>query len=291
MLVLGDLVGYGAEPNAVIDRSGSLRSAGRDPRQPRQSRLRDRRWQQLQPRGARGRRVDGRSTDPGEPRVSPGAARRPVSASTTLTEICHGSPFDEDHYIFDTDDAARALDATRQAAVPLRSHPSASRVLPGSAGRRWLCAGRESNVDLRSGRREVSDQPRFGGTAARRRPARRFHGMDTERRAASLLRVPYPVDLAQRRILSAGLPPAWPTASPSGANPGLRGWRSWTRLFVTQRSFLAPLQLRRKRVPRGTRTEDPADHDPTSSTAGMKMKCADVMLEKFTAGLRRRPAG
>ena len=27
-------------------------------------------------------------------------------------EICHGAPFDEDHYIFDADDAQRAMDAS-----------------------------------------------------------------------------------------------------------------------------------------------------------------------------------
>ena len=40
-----------------------------------------------------------------------------------LVEICHGSPFDEDAYIFDETDALRALKATVAAALPLRPHP------------------------------------------------------------------------------------------------------------------------------------------------------------------------
>ena len=34
----------------------------------------------------------------------------PALVNDTL-EICHGSPFDEDHYVFDQDDAARSIDA------------------------------------------------------------------------------------------------------------------------------------------------------------------------------------
>ena len=41
-----------------------------------------------------------------------GAAARARSSSTTSIEICHGSPFDEDAYIFDELDAVRALKAS-----------------------------------------------------------------------------------------------------------------------------------------------------------------------------------
>ena len=47
---------------------------------------------------------------PGEPDVPRAAAGRARSRSTTRVEICHGAPFDEDHYVFDVADAGRALD-------------------------------------------------------------------------------------------------------------------------------------------------------------------------------------
>ena len=40
MLVLGDLVGYGAAPNEVVDRIRELNPIADHPRQPRQGRLR-----------------------------------------------------------------------------------------------------------------------------------------------------------------------------------------------------------------------------------------------------------
>ena len=43
VVILGDFVGYGADPNAVLDRLRRIRKPqGRDPRQPRQGRLRAR---------------------------------------------------------------------------------------------------------------------------------------------------------------------------------------------------------------------------------------------------------
>ena len=42
-----------------------------------------------------------------------------------LTEICHGTPFDEDHYIFDGNDAQHGAAGGAAAALPLRPHPPA----------------------------------------------------------------------------------------------------------------------------------------------------------------------
>ena len=64
LLVLGDLVGYGGEPNGVIDRIREL-EAGRDhPRQPRQGGLGIDDGQQLQPDGAIRGDVDLRHATP-----------------------------------------------------------------------------------------------------------------------------------------------------------------------------------------------------------------------------------
>ena len=109
-LVLGDLVGYGPDPNAVVDR------------------LRD-----LTPvaivRGNHDKVACGLERAEGFNTVAKNAARwtfEVLSAEhrawlaalpcgpqnvNELVEICHGSPFDEDAYLFDELDAARALKA------------------------------------------------------------------------------------------------------------------------------------------------------------------------------------
>jgi predicted phosphodiesterase len=109
-LVLGDLVGYGAEPNAVIERTLAL-----DPL--------------MVIRGNHDKAASGVEDGSSFNYVARLSAQWTFQALTpeyreylrTLpqgpatvddtVEICHGAPFDEDHYIFDSDDASRALDA------------------------------------------------------------------------------------------------------------------------------------------------------------------------------------
>ena len=108
--MLGDLVGYGAEPNAVIERVRAL-----DPL--------------VVIRGNHDKAACGIDDGSSFNYVAELAAQwtcEALSSSTASTcgpcrrgrstiddaiEICHGAPFDEDHYIFDSDDASRALDA------------------------------------------------------------------------------------------------------------------------------------------------------------------------------------
>ena len=110
VLVLGDLVGYGADPQAVIDRTLALEPVAMI-------------------RGNHDKVCAGLES----PMLFNDAAR--VSAEWTASvlgehhlnvlrelpkgprlvtdaiEICHGTPFDEDHYVFDDHDASRAADA------------------------------------------------------------------------------------------------------------------------------------------------------------------------------------
>lgn len=110
VLVLGDLVGYGAEPNAVIERVIALDPLAviRGNHDKAACRLADASdfnhvartaalWtaQTLTPENRMYLE-----------RLPPG----PRTIDDSL-EICHGSPFDEDHYVFDPHDASRALDA------------------------------------------------------------------------------------------------------------------------------------------------------------------------------------
>ena len=130
-LVLGDLVGYGADPNAV-DRSHHG-AAGGDAH-PRQSR---------QGRDAASTRVDSfnhlaRQAIEWTARVAhPGATTRWLAAlpqgrarSTSYVEICHGSPCDEDVYIFDDLDVRARRCRSRRPPLCLFGHTHVPERLP-----------------------------------------------------------------------------------------------------------------------------------------------------------------
>ena len=206
LLLLGDLVGYGAEPNAVIDRLRDLAVAAAI-------------------RGNHDRAACG--LDDGEDfneaaRTSAAFTARVLTARnreylrtlpagpltvSDLTEICHGTPFDEDAYVFDEMDAVYAL---RAASRPLclfgHTHaPFGARlrgedldfldVAPGEA--LTVTAAARLLVNVGS-----VGQPRDGD------PRASYGVLDEEARTISCYRVEYPVERAQARIREAGLPEA-----------------------------------------------------------------------------------
>ncbi len=76
VLVLGDLVGYGADPNAVIDRVRGLEPTLRDQRQPRQGRRGPGRRRELQFGGAKRGAVDYEALTPANREYLDEVARR-----------------------------------------------------------------------------------------------------------------------------------------------------------------------------------------------------------------------
>ena len=92
-----------------------------------------------------------------------------------LIEICHGTPFDEDAYVFDDLDALRAMHAARR---PLclfgHTHVQVGHYL--SRDQFGLATADEQRpLTIPLGRSEpLSGQSGIGGTAARRRSARRL---------------------------------------------------------------------------------------------------------------------
>ena len=163
-LILGDLVGYGADPNAVIERVRSLQPFA-------------------MVRGNHDKVACGLEPADGFNSVAKNAVRWTLEALTPehrtwlaqlpqgpnevndLVQICHGSPFDEDAYLFDELDAARAL---RASARPLclfgHTHcPAAVRALE----RRSRQRGAVSRGAGASGRRlEAPGEPGRRGSAA-----------------------------------------------------------------------------------------------------------------------------
>jgi diadenosine tetraphosphatase ApaH/serine/threonine PP2A family protein phosphatase len=122
-------------------------------------------------------------------------------------EICHGAPFDEDHYIFDADDAQRALDSSeRQLCLFGHTHLP---VIFQNDGRNFegVVPEGESHlaVTLRDGVRYAVNpgsvgQPRDGDARAA------FAIYTPDSLTLELRRVDYAIDAAQRRIIVAGLP-------------------------------------------------------------------------------------
>ncbi len=208
VVVLGDLVGYGAEPNEVIDRILAL-----DP--------------MMVIRGNHDKAACGiddgssfnaiaRTAAQWTMATLTGANREylralpagPATIDETL-EICHGAPFDEDHYIFDSEDGTRALDAATRP-LCLFGHTHLPVVFERDAARYdGFAPGNEADTDIRmdpgvSYLINVGSvgQPRDGD------PRAAFGVYDAEHGLLRLRRVPYPVAQAQRRILDAGLPPS-----------------------------------------------------------------------------------
>ena len=205
LLVLGDLVGYGAEPNGVVDRIRALEPLAviRGNHDKAGSGLEDGSSFNNIARLAAQWTFEALSDDNREYlRALPAG---PVTIDDGV-EICHGAPFDEDQYIFDAEDALRALDAaTRPLCLFGHTHlPVVFRRDP-SVFDGFVPDGSETTVPLTAGIHYLINvgsvgQPRDGD------PRAAFGIYDSAALSVQLRRVIYPVGAAQRRILSAGLP-------------------------------------------------------------------------------------
>jgi diadenosine tetraphosphatase ApaH/serine/threonine PP2A family protein phosphatase len=206
LLVLGDLVGYGAEPNLVIDTILGLSPLAVI-------------------RGNHDKAACGLDDGSGFNHVARLAAtwtgERLTPANKTflrelpsgprviddLVEICHGAPFDEDYYIFDGCDAVRGLEsATRPLCFFGHTHLPVMFWVRDHAYEGAAPGGQtDTTLSIEEGTRYLVNggsvgQPRDGD------PRAAFALFDEESRELTLVRVPYAVDKAQRRILAAGLP-------------------------------------------------------------------------------------
>src|SRR5262249_14591918 len=122
-------------------------------------------------------------------------------------EICHGSPFDEDAYIFDELDAVRALKvSTRPLCLFGHTHyPVTFELSAESFETVAATAAAESQIQLRDGCKYLLNpgsvgQPRDGD------PRAAYAIVDTAERRVELFRARYRVDEAQAKIVDAGLP-------------------------------------------------------------------------------------
>jgi diadenosine tetraphosphatase ApaH/serine/threonine PP2A family protein phosphatase len=207
-LVLGDLVGYGADPDAVVDRVLDLGALDIV-------------------RGNHDKIACGIDKAEGFNAVAKSAAEWTLSVLTSehrawlaalpagphavdgLVEICHGSPFDEDAYVFDETDARQAIDAASRPLclfghthVPIVFHLSGDALNGARPSRESLV-----KLPLIDGTKYLVNpgsvgQPRDGD------PRAAYAIVDVGRREVELIRVDYDFRIAQRKILDAGLPQA-----------------------------------------------------------------------------------
>ncbi len=208
VVVLGDLVGYGAEPNAVIDRVIALEPL-------------------VVVRGNHDKVAAGiedaddfnavaqRAVSWTLANLSPehrewlAALPRGPEMVDPLLEVCHGSPFDEDAYIFSELDALRALRAShRQLCLFGHTHfPAIYRLSDTRFDVSMEATHTPVEIPIEAGWKYLVNpgsvgQPRDGD------PRAAYAIFDEAALTLSLYRVAYALQQAQDKVIRAGLPEA-----------------------------------------------------------------------------------
>jgi predicted phosphodiesterase len=205
-LVLGDLVGYGGDPNAVVELVQTLKPVAIV-------------------RGNHDKVACGLEQAEGFNAVAKSAAKwtlevlkpehrdwlcalpgGPIDVDDVV-EICHGSPFDEDAYIFDELDAVRALKVSNR---PLclfghTHYPVTFELSNDSFDSVGSAGAPQMQVQMKNGCKYLINpgsvgQPRDGD------PRAAYAIVDTALHRVELYRTRYAVEDAQNKVVKAGLP-------------------------------------------------------------------------------------
>jgi predicted phosphodiesterase len=206
VICLGDFVGYGANPNQVLDTMRTLRE------------------RKVFIRGNHDRVAAGLDDAKGfnqaakvsalwtRDRLSP-ANRRflrdltvgPIVHRETL--LCHGSPYDEDEYVFNVHHAGQVLALYASTPVILFGHthlPAVFSIDP-DMNVRGFAVREDATVRLEPGLRYLIN-PGSVGQPRDRNPDASCIIIDTDKRSVQFFRVEYDVPKTQATILKAGLP-------------------------------------------------------------------------------------
>ena len=205
VLVLGDIVGYGADPNAVVDRLRDLRNL-------------------VAIRGNHDKVAAGIEEGEGfneAARIAAFWTRRALSPDNLAflrdlprgplefhpgRLLCHGTPLDEDEYLMDENEARRCFEA-----LPFdlcffgHSHYPGAFVMEGERVVRRPAAGDETIVELTEGHRYLVN-PGSVGQPRDRNTKCGFAIYDDRSSTVLLGRIPYAAGAARDKILEAGLP-------------------------------------------------------------------------------------
>ena len=207
VLVLGDLVGYGADPNAVVDRVRSLNpkaivrgnhdkvAAGLDDAE------------DFNPMARSAAHWTRESLTQQTMQYLRDLPAGPQIVDAAI-EICHGSPLDEDLYVVADIDAARSI-ASARTALCLFGHTHVALSARMDTQRRLEIEAPQGNPEFTTALEADSKylinpgsvgQPRDGDSRAA------YAIADLDRKTVTLHRVAYPIEIAQKKILDAGLP-------------------------------------------------------------------------------------
>ena len=208
VLVLGDLVGYGADPNAVVDcvRKLGTRAIVRGNHDKVASGLDN--AEDFNPMAKAAARWTRESLTPQNLDYLRDLPAGPVVVDGAI-EICHGSPLDEDLYVVADIDAARSI-AVARAAICLFGHTHVALTARMDSQRRLEIEAPQGHsefaVTIDAGSKYMINpgsvgQPRDGDSRAA------YAIADLDRMVVTLYRVAYPIEAAQKKILDAGLPP------------------------------------------------------------------------------------
>ena len=205
VVCLGDFVGYGAEPNQVLDTMRTIRGTKRYIRG-------------NHDRVAAGVE-DGAGFNPAAREAAIWTRARLSMPNRRFLEnlsvgpirhdgvmMCHGSPYHEDEYVFTEHHAAQIL-AEYDAPFILYGHTHLPVVFSIDARRNvggTLVRG-EATIRLQPGERYLIN-PGSVGQPRDRNPESSFAIFDSDRRTVQFFRVPYDYTKTQRSILKAGLP-------------------------------------------------------------------------------------
>jgi len=204
-LVLGDIVGYGPDPNAVIDAIRRLKP-------------------KAIVRGNHDKVALGMNQAEGFHAAARAAAHWMLESLTEQNrewlvalpmgptiidgeiEICHGAPFDEDAYIFDELDARHAFEASTAPlcfyghthfAVVFRLIKDLLEVVSPANGETALAIDPQARYLVNPG---SVGQPRDGD------PRAAYAIYDTDTKQLNLIRLAYPLETTQDKMLKVGLP-------------------------------------------------------------------------------------
>lgn len=205
VLMLGDVVGYGASPNQVVEALRELK-----PDMPRI-------------RGNHDKVVVGAESDSAFNEVARAAARwtreklthanrtwlsdlprGPVEVEPDLV-ICHGSPIDEDMYLFSDFDAHQVFAADPQRLTFFGHTHVPSAFVSGPEGLEVEALRDEGRLELEPGRKYLLN-PGSIGQPRDRDPRAAYMIYDSDKGAVRWYRLEYDVGAAQERIRRAGLP-------------------------------------------------------------------------------------
>lgn len=204
-LVLGDIVGYGPDPNAVIETIRKLKP-------------------KAIVRGNHDKVALGMNQAEGFHAAARAAAHWMLESLTEENrewlvalpmgptvidgeiEICHGAPFDEDAYIFDELDARHAFEASTAPlcfyghthfAVVFRLIKDLLEVVSPADGETALTIEPQARYLVNPG---SVGQPRDGD------PRAAYAIYDTDTKQLDLIRLAYPLEMTQEKMLKVGLP-------------------------------------------------------------------------------------